>query len=138
MIDPGKKERTLALPFRLSSRGLVADISDPAQIWDQRVRAALLTRSGERFARLAYGSRLAELAFAGSTINSDVIKDEVSRAFAGLLPALTLGEVEVVWDEFLNQTNVSITYQLPNQETVTTAVGAVFINGSLPPIEERL
>jgi phage baseplate assembly protein W len=138
MIDPGQKERTLALPFRLSSRGSVAEISDPAQIWDQRVRAALLTRSGERFARLAYGSRLAGLVFSGNTINADVIKDEVSRAFSGLLPALTLGEVDVVWDEIINQTNVSITYQLPNQETITTTVGAVFIDGSLPPVEERL
>lgn len=138
MASTRQTERTLAMPFRLSGRGGIAEVTSPEKIWDQRVRAALLTRKGERFARLAYGTRLAELVLDGDSVNEDAIKDEVFRAFSGLLPALILDSVEVVWDEIANQTNVSITYTLPNQETITTTVGSVQINGSLPPYEETL
>lgn len=131
-------ERTLAMPFRISGTGLIAELTTPEQIWDQRVRAALLTRQGERYSRLGYGSRLAELVYDGAGANEEAIKQEVALSFSGLLPSLTLDSVEVSWDEFTNETSVSISYKLPNQDVITTTVGSVSIDGSLPPIEESL
>lgn len=138
MTSTRRIERTISLPFRFSGRGTVAEVTSLEEIWDHRVRAALLTRSGERFSRLGYGTRLAELAFDGAVANEEAIKTEVSRAFSGLLSALVLDSVEVSWDEFANQTDVSITYTLPNQDVITTTIGAIFIDGALPPYEEQL
>ncbi len=131
-------ERAIAVPFRIAGTGGVAVLTTPEQIWDQRVRAALLTRQNERFARMGYGSTLADLVYSGSSASQDEIEQEVARSFSGLLPSLTLVSVEVLWDEFTNQTNVAISYQLPNQDVITTTVGVVSIDGNLPPIEENL
>jgi hypothetical protein len=84
---------------------------------------------------MAYGSRLAEMVFDGGQVNETAIKDEVGRTFSGLLPALTLDSVEVVWDELAKQTLVAISYQLPNQDTVTTSIGSLLIDGISPPSE---
>lgn len=128
-------ERALSFPFRFSSRLVANEVASPEKIWDQRVRAALLTRKGERFSRMAYGSRLAEMVFDGGQVNETAIKDEVGRTFAGLLPALTLDSVEVVWDELAKQTIVAVSYQLPNQDTVTTSIGSLLVDGISPPNE---
>ena len=63
---------------------------------------------------------------------------EVSKAFNEQLRILNLQSVDVTYDDYTNLMNVTITYDLPNNETISTNIGLVKIDGTNPLYKELL
>lgn len=126
-------ERAIVLPFSIDESGSIYSSSDPKQIWQSRVIAAVMTHIGERVFRPRYGGTIKSSVFENSNIASEIVKNSVTTVFASFLKELTLGQVETVMDSQYSLLNVTIYYTLPNgeQDNVTVKTGIVTRSGEI-------
>lgn len=130
-------EYAISFPFAIDSYGNILKTSNQSEIWEARVKSVVGTALGERVMRSEYGTKIPELFFDTQDALDSGVRKEITSVFNNYLPLLTLLSVFVSYDYSFGQTNVTITYSLPNQTTTTTAVSIVNINQSNPPFEEK-
>ena len=131
-------EKVISLPFSIDPYGSVAVATDQTKIWSDRVRSVIGTNLRERVMNPTFGT-LVPSAFMETTDSATaLIASEVSAAFATQLPLLTFGSVDTTYDEYSNIMQVSITYDLPNNEQAVTTVAIITLDGNYPSLEENL
>lgn len=131
-------EITIALPFSIDPYGKVSSTTSQSKIWADRVRSIIGTTLRERLMRPTLGTLIPYALFESSSAAEAEVKAEVTRAFDAQLALLKLQETTVTIDEYTNVLNVTIIYDLPNNETVTTNIGLILIDGTKPAYEELL
>ena len=131
-------EKSLALPFSIDSYGKVGTTTEQSKIWADRVRSVIGTSIRERVMRHSFGTLIPYALFENETSAESQIKSEIESAFNGQLPLLTLSTTNVTFDTYTNIFNVEIIYALPNNETVSTLIGLVLIDGTKPIYQELL
>jgi phage baseplate assembly protein W len=131
-------EKSLALPFSIDSYGKVGTTTEQSKIWADRVRSVIGTSIRERVMRPSFGTLIPYALFENETSAESQIKSEIESAFNGQLPLLTLSTTNVTFDTYTNIFNVEIIYALPNNETVSTLIGLVLIDGTKPIYQELL
>ena len=129
-------EIAISLPFTIDSFGVVGTTQEQSKIWADRVRSILGTSLRERVMRPTLGTLIPFGMFEQIDTAESEIQGEISKAFSRQLPLLTLSEVIVTHDEYTNTLSVTVVYELPNNEQVTTVLGFVGIRGNLPLYEE--
>jgi phage baseplate assembly protein W len=131
-------ETALSLPFTIDPYGKVQDTTDQSKIWSDRVRAVVGTNLRERVMYPDFGTLVgASFMETDETAEAQIIT-EVQRAFTLHLDLLKLQSVTASFDPYLNTTNVSIIYDLPNNEQVNTTVSLASIDTTTPIYEENL
>ena len=131
-------EVALSLPFSIDSYGNVVSTTDPAKIWSDRVRAVIGTNLRERLMNPEFGTLVPSSFMETTDFASSLIQAEVQRAFSVQLPLLSLTSTSASYDEYSGLFNITILYDLPNNETVTTTVTLISIDGTTTPTEESL
>lgn len=131
-------ETALSLPFKLDAYGKFTSSTDQAKIWADRVRIVLGTNLRERLMRPEFGTLIPSAFMETQEMANSMVTTEVTRAFATQLDKLKFQSVNTSFDEFTNVMQVTVIYDLPNNERVDTTVSIVFIDGNLPPYEENL
>lgn len=131
-------EKAVALPFSIDSYGKIASTQDQSKIWADRVRSVIGTSIRERVMRPTFGTLIPFALFETDSTAESQITIEVSQAFTQQLPLLTLQNVTIKVDDYTNVLNVEVIYALPNNETVSTIVGLVLIDGANPIYQELL
>lgn len=131
-------ETTLTLPFLVNAYGSVNTTTDQEKIWSDRVRFVIGTNLQERIMDPRFGTLVPEALMDTQEAAEVLIRTEVERAFPIHLDLLTLEAVNTSFDEYTNTINVSIIYNLPNNEQVDTLVSLVYISGTNPAVEENL
>ena len=131
-------EVTIQLPFSIDSYGKVSSTTSQSKIWADRVRSVIGTTLRERVMRPTFGTVIPYALFDSAETASAEVKAEVDKAFSSQLPLLRLQETDTTFDEYTNTLNVTIVYDLPNNERVTTNVGLVLVRGNKPMYEELL
>lgn len=129
-------EITISLPFTINSLGIVGTTKDQSKIWADRVRSVLGTSLRERVMRPTLGTLIPFALFETSENAEAEIKSEIAKAFNSQLSLLKLNGVDVSTDEYTNTLKVTVIYDLPNNETITTTIGFVSIQGNNPAYEE--
>jgi hypothetical protein len=129
-------EKTIALPFSIDPYGKVSSTQDQSKIWADRVRSILGTTLRERVMRPTLGTVIPFAIFENSDNAAAEIKVEAERAFAEQLPLLRLQSVITTVDENTGVLNVEVIYALPNNETVSTVIGLVLVQGATPIYQE--
>lgn len=132
------KERTISLPFTVDAYGLVGSTSDQSKIWTDRVRSVIGTSLRERVLRPEFGTVIPFAMFETMDDAGTEIRAEIEKAFNGQLPLLSLEKVELKIDESSSTISATITYDLPNNETVSTTIGLIGLKGNNPALEELL
>ena len=131
-------ETVLSLPFTVDAYGGVVSSTDQTKIWSDRVRAVIGTNLKERLMSPEFGT-LVPASFMENTDDATVaIKSEVERGFLKFLQLLKLQTVDVSFDEYASSLNISIVYDLPNNEQATTTVNLVSVVGNNPIYQENL
>jgi hypothetical protein len=130
-------EKAIALPFSIDPYGKVTSTIDQNKIWQDKVLSVIGTTMRERVIRPKFGTLIATKAFDNETLAEKDIQSEVEYAFNTQLGLLTLESVNTSFDAYTNTTNVEIIYGLPNNESVSTTIGLVTINGTLTPRQEN-
>lgn len=131
-------ETALSLPFKLDAYGKFTFSTDQAKIWADRVRIVLGTNLRERIMRPEFGTLIPSAFMETQEMANSMITTEVGRAFATQLNKLKFQSVSTTFDEFTNVMQITVIYDLPNNERVDTTVSVVFVDGNLPPYEENL
>ena len=131
-------EVAIALPFSLNTLGVVNTATSQSKIWADRVRSVLGTTLRERVMRPNFGTIIPFSLFEGVTDAASQVKHEITVAFASQLPLLTLNSTSVNFDTYTNSMSVEVVYDLPNNEKVTTNLGYVSIDGTIPAYEELI
>lgn len=131
-------EVAISLPFSIDAYGKVATTTDQRKIWSDRVRSVLGTALRERVMRPTFGTLIPYALFETATNAETEIRTEVSTAFNTQLSLLDLVSVDVLIDQYTNVMTVTVVYDLPNQETVSTSVGLILIDGTTPSYQELL
>jgi len=131
-------EITIALPFSVDPYGKVSSTTNQSKIWADRVRSIIGTTLRERLMRPTLGTLIPYALFESATTAEAEVTSEVRKAFDSQLPLLNLQETTVTIDEYTNIMNATIVYNLPNNETVTTNIGLILIDGTKPAYEELL
>jgi phage baseplate assembly protein W len=131
-------EVTIALPFSIDPYGKVSSTTSQSKIWSDRVRSIIGTTLRERLMRPTLGTLIPYALFESATSSEAEVKAEVTKAFDSQLPLLRLKETTATIDEYTNIMNATIVYDLPNNETVTTNIGLILIQGTTPAYEELL
>lgn len=129
-------EIAISLPFRFSTYGKIADTTEPASIWADRVKSAIGTMVRERVFRPKYGSKIAHQVFGSESDMFDKIEAEVDNVFTRYLSQLTVNDVQCQFDEHTATVSIDITYSLPNSTSVTTNVGVSILSGNAPLTED--
>jgi phage baseplate assembly protein W len=132
-------ETAISLPFSVDPYGSITSTVDQAKIWADRVRSVIGTNLNERVMLPTFGT-LVPSAFMETVDAADsLISSEIRTAFANQLPLLTFEKADITYDEYSNTVNISIVYDLPNnQETATTTIALITIDGNSPASEENL
>lgn len=125
-------EIAIALPFTLTAQGTVAVTSDQNKIWQDRVYSVLATSIGERVHRYNFGTSIVTQQFNSADEASEIIKNDVADAFSAFLPLLKLTDVSTTFSQDDAVLNVSVQYQLPNNQTQSQSIGQISLNGSQP------
>lgn len=131
-------ERAIMLPFSITSYGSVGSTTDQKKIWADRVRSVLGTAVNERVMLPSFGTLIPYALFESDDDAQTEIQVEVEKAFAAQLPLLQLQSTEVTIDQYTGVMTVDVTYGLPNEDVVNTAVGLITISCDIPPIQELL
>lgn len=129
-------EKAISLPFSIDPYGRVSFTTLQSKIWADRVRSVLGTFLRERVMRPNFGTLIPYALFETETSATIQIENEVEKAFNQQLPLLRLQSTNVTFDEYSNVVTVEVIYALPNNETVSTVVGLVLIQGANPPYQE--
>ena len=131
-------EYAISFPFRLDSYGDVAKTKDPSKIWADRLISVIGTMAGERVARPAFGTQIANQWLNGlSGIDGDM-QSEIQQAFIEFLPLLTLLGTSFEHDDANGSLKVIITYSLPNDKVETTVIALVSIGNQQPQYQENI
>ena len=131
-------EYAISFPFRLDSYGDVAKTKDPSKIWADRLISVIGTMVGERVARPAFGTQIANQWLNGlSGIDGDM-QSEIQQAFIEFLPLLTLLGTSFEHDDANGSLKVIITYSLPNDKVETTVIALVSIGNQQPQYQENI
>ena len=131
-------EYAISFPFRLDSYGDVAKTKDPSKIWADRLISVIGTMMGERVARPAFGTQIANQWLNGlSGIDGDM-QSEIQQAFIEFLPLLTLLRTSFEHDDANGSLKVIITYSLPNDKVETTVIALVSIGNQQPQYQENI
>ena len=131
-------EYAISFPFRLDSYGDVAKTKDPSKIWADRLISVIGTMMGERVARPAFGTQIANQWLNGlSGIDGDM-QSEIQQAFIEFLPLLTLLRNSFEHDDANGSLKVIITYSLPNDKVETTVIALVSIGNQQPQYQENI
>ena len=131
-------QKAISLPFLIDPYGRVSSTQSQSKIWSDKVKSVLGTSLRERVMRPNFGTLISYSLFNSQTEATVEIKTEVERAFAEQLDLLTLQQTDVTIDMYTNVLTVQVTYGLPNDEVVSTAVGLVLVQGTNPIYEELL
>lgn len=131
-------ETALSLPFKLDPYGKFSSTTDQSKIWADRVRFVIGTNLRERIMRPEFGTLVPSAFMETQEMANSMITTEVTRAFATQLDKLKFQSVTTSFDEFTNVMQITVIYDLPNNETVDTTVSLVYIDGNQPPYEENL
>jgi phage baseplate assembly protein W len=131
-------ETSISLPFKVTSYGSIATTTEQSKIWSDRVRAVIGTNIRERVMLPDFGTLVPEAFMQTEEDAEATIKTEVERGFTKYLDQLTLSSVSITFDEYSNTTNVTILYQLPNNEEASVTIGVVTNIGTLPQTQENL
>ena len=130
-------EKAISLPFSIDTYGKVAVTTDQKKIWQDKVLSVVGTTMRERVMRPRLGSMVAAKTFDNESLAETEVQAEVEYAFNTQLSLLTLKSVTTSYDSYTGNTNVEIIYDLPNNQTVSTTVGLVSINGNSTPYQEN-
>lgn len=131
-------EYAISFPFRLDSYGDIAKTKDPSKIWADRLTSVIGTMMGERVARPAFGTQVANQWLKGlSGIDGDM-QSEIQQAFIEFLPLLTLLGTSFEHDDANGSLKVIITYSLPNDKVETTVIALVSIGNQQPQYQENI
>lgn len=131
-------EVAITLPFSINPYGSIATTTEQSKIWSDRVRSVIGTNLRERIMRPNFGTLVPSSFMETADDAESIITTEVGSAFATQLSLLDLQETSILYDEYTNQLNVTITYALPNNEVVKTTIGLITIDGKNPATEENL
>jgi phage baseplate assembly protein W len=131
-------ETSISLPFKVTSYGSIATTTEQSKLWSDRVRAVIGTNIRERVMLPDFGTLVPEAFMQTEEDAEATIKTEVERGFTKYLDQLTLSSVNITFDEYTNTTNVTILYQLPNNEEASVTIGIVTNLGTLPQTQENL
>jgi hypothetical protein len=131
-------ETSISLPFKVTSYGSIATTTEQSKLWSDRVRAVIGTNIRERVMLPDFGTLVPEAFMQTEEDAEATIKTEVERGFTKYLDQLTLSSVNITFDEYANTTNVTILYQLPNNEEASVTIGIVTNLGTLPQTQENL
>jgi phage baseplate assembly protein W len=129
-------ESAIALPFAIDSYGNITKTNNQSKIWADKVRSVIGTLQKERVMRPSFGSRIPQSAFEGSQIALQDIESAIRDAFVAYLPLLELESINLTSDDQQSVITAEVTYILPNQEKVSTSVGAITVSGNKIPYEE--
>jgi phage baseplate assembly protein W len=132
------KEVALSLPFSIDLYGAISATSEQPKIWQDRVRAVIGTNIRERVMKPDFGTSISTSFMETQEEAESSIKQEVQTAFANFLSPLYLNSVTTIFDEYEGSVNVSVNYNLPNNQTEITTVAVVYVLGTLPPYEENI
>jgi hypothetical protein len=132
------KEVAISLPFMVDAYGKVGSTESQEKIWADKVLSVIGTSLRERVMNPSIGTVIPFSLFEDTDNASAEISIEVTKAFNEQLSLLHLSSVNVTVDQYTNIMTVSITYDLPNTQTVTTNIGLVNINGTNPIYQELL
>lgn len=114
--------KAIALPFSFDSNGAIYSTTDQKKIMQDRVVLAIMTLISERVMRPVYGTKVRSSSFENTQEAISLIKQEINRGFANMLPYLALISVDPSISQDDGHLNVSITYKYgssQNPETVT-------------------
>ena len=132
------KEIAISLPFKIDAFGNVGSTKSQEKIWQDRVLSVIGTSLRERVMRPSFGTIIPYALFDSVDDVPSEVELEVSKAFNEQLRILNLQSVDVTYDDYTNVMNVTITYDLPNNETISTNIGLVKIDGTNPLYKELL
>ena len=131
-------EIAISLPFVVDPYGAITSTTDQRKIWSDRVRSVIGTNLRERLMRPTFGTLVPSSFMETTDTAESLVSSEVGSAFAIQLPLLSLQSTDVSYDEYTNVLSVTITYDLPNSEQITTTIGMVTLDGSTPATQENL
>ena len=131
-------EAAISLPFTIDPYGNVTVANTQSKIWADRVLSVLGTNLKERLMIPEFGTLIPTSFMETVDDATDLIQSEVQHAFSTQLTLLTLQKVNINFDEFSSSINIDVVYDLPNNQTVTTTVSLITINGPSPATEEQL
>ena len=127
----------ISLPFTINTSGRIDDTSDPTKIWDDRVRAVLLTTQYERINNFEFGSTIYDELLQGSNAAVDSaeegVKKAIAEAFTKFLPALVLKGVSTTFNNSTGSMTVNLEYALPSTATSELNINVISMNGTTPP-----
>jgi phage baseplate assembly protein W len=132
------QEVSISLPFKIDPYGKVGSTQTQEKIWSDKVLSVIGTSLRERVMRPAFGTVIPFSLFEDTDNAATEIRIEVTKAFNEQLSLLRLQSVDSTLDEYTNILDVNITYDLPNNQTVTTNLGLVKIDGTNPLYQELL
>ena len=131
-------EKAISLPFSFDAYGKIAITTDQAKIWADRVRSVIGTNLRERLMRPEFGSLVPTAFMETQEMAAATVNAEVERAFSTQLDKLSLQSTDCSFDEYSGTMNVTITYQLPNNNIIDTTVSYVYLSNNQPIYEENL
>lgn len=126
----------ISLPFSIDPFGKVAQTTDQAKIWSDRVRSVIGTGLQERVMRPGLGTAIPSAIFDSQDNAAALIQQEVEASFATQLSILKLQTVNSVFDQYTGIMNVSIVYDLPNKQQANVNIGLATIQGNAPITQE--
>lgn len=129
-------ERSISLPFRITSFGNVGSTTSEEKLWADRVMSVVGTLRGERLYRPTFGTSIPRNVLDNQTSVETTIQKELINAFSVFLPSLTLSGLQVVFDEKQSTATVNVSYALPNKNIRYSVDAVVVIDGDTPIIEE--
>ena len=131
-------EVSIGLPFSIDAYGRVFSTQSQEKLWADRVRSVIGTTVQERVMRKDFGTRIAYTVFDEEQTAESEVRTEIESAFTSQLPLLRLSSVSVSFDSYTNNTKAEVVYDLPNNQTVTTTVAIVYLDGNNSPYQENL
>jgi phage baseplate assembly protein W len=130
-------ERSISLPFRITSFGNVGSTDSEEKLWADRVMSVVATMRGERLYRPTFGTTIPKNVLDTQSSVEATIQRELLTAFSVFLPALSLSGLEVVFDKSQSSATVQVSYELPNRNISATVNAVVVIDGNAPIVEEN-
>lgn len=135
-------ELAISLPFSIDQYGKVSSTNSQEKIWADRVLSVIGTTVRERVMRPDFGTVIPFAMFDDIDTAQFEIRTEIETAFSQQLPLLSLTKTDVFYDSYTNAISITLVYDLPNNQKVTskvaltTNVGNISISGISPAYEE--
>jgi phage baseplate assembly protein W len=129
-------EKSISLPFRITSFGNIGSTTSEEKLWADRVMSVVGTLRGERLYRPTFGTSIPRNVLDNQASVEATIQKELINAFSVFLPSLTLSGLQVVFDKTQSTATVNVSYTLPNKTVRYSVDAVVVIDGNSPIIEE--